>query len=104
MIYYESILRFTLRFRWAFLLVVSILVFFGIRIMQNTSKEFMPSLDEGAFLLMPTSMPHSGGEENIKNLQLLDILATAIPKVETVVTKEEWGNSPLYTATRCLSS
>src|SRR5690625_327731 len=95
MIYYESILRFTLRFRWAFLLVVSILVFFGIRIMQNTSKEFMPSLDEGAFLLMPTSMPHSGVEENLKNLQLLDMLATAIPEVETVVGKAGRVNSPL---------
>ena len=27
-------------------------------------KEFMPSLDEGSFLLMPTSMPHSGMEYN----------------------------------------
>jgi copper/silver efflux system protein len=26
----------------------------------GTGKEFMPSLDEGSFLLMPTSMPHSG--------------------------------------------
>ena len=25
-------------------------------------KEFMPSLNEGSFLLMPTSMPHSGVE------------------------------------------
>lgn len=95
MIYYEPILRFTLRFRWGFLLVVSILIFFGIRIMQNTSKEFMPSLDEGAFLLMPTSMPHSGVEENLKNLQLLDMLVTSIPEVETVVGKAGRVNSPL---------
>jgi len=27
-------------------------------------KEFMPSLDEGSFLLMPTSMPHAGIEQN----------------------------------------
>src|SRR5690625_7806512 len=100
MIYYESILRFTLRFRWAFLLVVSILVFFGIRIMQNTSKEFMPSLDEGAFLLMPTSMPLSGGEENLKNLQLLDMLATAIPEVEKVVGKGGRGYSTIDPSAR----
>ncbi len=30
-------------------------------------KEFMPSLDEGSFLLMPTSMPHSGVEYNRKS-------------------------------------
>lgn len=50
-------------------------------------KEFMPSLDEGSFLLMPTSMPHSGIEENRKILQQLDMLVTAIPEVEMVVGK-----------------
>jgi hypothetical protein len=50
-------------------------------------KEFMPSLDEGSFLLMPTSMPHSGIEENRKILQQLDMLVTAIPEVDMVVGK-----------------
>jgi Cu(I)/Ag(I) efflux system membrane protein CusA/SilA len=50
-------------------------------------KEFMPALDEGAFLLMPTSMPHSGVEANQRILQQLDMLATAIPEVKTVVGK-----------------
>lgn len=95
MIYYEPILRFVLRFRWGFLLLVSILIFFGIRIMQNTGREFMPSLDEGAFLLMPTSMPHSGVEENLKNLQLLDMAVTSIPEVESVVGKAGRADSPL---------
>ena len=45
----------------------------------------MPALDEGSFLLMPTSMPHSGMEENTKVLRLLDMAVTAIPEVETVV-------------------
>jgi len=50
-------------------------------------KEFMPSLNEGSFLLMPTSMPHSGVEANQKILRQLDMLVTAIPEVETVVGK-----------------
>jgi copper/silver efflux system protein len=50
-------------------------------------KEFMPSLDEGAFLLMPTSMPHSGVEANKQILQQLDMLVSAIPEVEMVVGK-----------------
>ncbi|HRJ30974.1 MAG TPA: efflux RND transporter permease subunit [Cyclobacteriaceae bacterium] len=50
-------------------------------------KEFMPSLNEGSFLLMPTSMPHSGVEVNREVLQRLDMLVTAIPEVETVVGK-----------------
>jgi len=50
-------------------------------------EEFMPALDEGAFLLMPTSMPHSGIEENKATLQKLDMLVTAIPEVSSVVGK-----------------
>ncbi len=50
-------------------------------------KEFMPSLNEGSFLLMPSSMPHSGIEENKEVLQKLDMLVAAIPEVELVVGK-----------------
>lgn len=50
-------------------------------------KEFMPALDEGSFLLMPTSMPHSGVEANIKYVQQLDMRVQAIPEVSMVVGK-----------------
>jgi Cu(I)/Ag(I) efflux system membrane protein CusA/SilA len=50
-------------------------------------EEFMPALDEGAFLLMPTSMPHAGIEENKATLQKLDMMVTAIPEVSLVVGK-----------------
>ncbi|AMQ56969.1 efflux RND transporter permease subunit [Algoriphagus sanaruensis] len=50
-------------------------------------KEFMPSLNEGSFLLMPTTMPHAGIQENKEVLQQLDMLVTAIPEVDIVVGK-----------------
>lgn len=50
-------------------------------------KEFMPSLDEGSFLLMPTSMPHSGVEANLRYVQQLDMRVQAIPEVHTVIGK-----------------
>jgi len=52
-------------------------------------KEFMPSLDEGSFLLMPTSMPHSGIEQNREYVALLDKRLSTIPEVEIAVGK--WG-------------
>ncbi|RLD38499.1 MAG: cation transporter [Bacteroidetes bacterium] len=52
-------------------------------------KEFMPALDEGSFLLMPTTMPHSGIEENLEVIRILDMKVNAIPEVENVVGK--WG-------------
>lgn len=52
-------------------------------------KEFMPALDEGAFLLMPTTMPHSGIEENLEVIRILDKKVNAIPEVDNVIGK--WG-------------
>src|SRR5690606_19810708 len=53
----------------------------------GVGKEFMPSLDEGSFLLMPTSMPHAGIESSRETLQRLDIAITDIPEVEVAVGK-----------------
>ncbi len=50
-------------------------------------KEFMPPLDEGSFLLMPTSMPHSGIAYNQKIVGQLDQLLSTIPEVEIAVGK-----------------
>ncbi|HIP33093.1 MAG TPA: efflux RND transporter permease subunit [Crocinitomicaceae bacterium] len=52
-------------------------------------KEFMPSLNEGSFLLMPTTMPHSGIEENVNVIRQLDRHLNSIPEVELSVGK--WG-------------
>lgn len=52
-------------------------------------EEFMPSLDEGSFLLMPTSMPHTGIEQNLNYIEMLDKRISNIPEVELTVGK--WG-------------
>ena len=54
-------------------------------------KEFMPPLDEGSYLLMPSTMPHSGVEENVETIRLLDQRVSAIPEVEMTVGK--WGRA-----------
>ncbi len=58
-------------------------------ILPGVGKEFMPPLNEGSFLLMPTTMAHSGVEENIEDIGILDKRVQAIPEVESVVGK--WG-------------
>ena len=51
------------------------------------TTEFMPSLDEGAFLFMPTTTPNAGLEQNVVLLQFLDRLVAEIPEIDKVVGK-----------------
>jgi Cu(I)/Ag(I) efflux system membrane protein CusA/SilA len=60
-----------------------------IKLFPGTGKEFMPSLNEGSFLLMPTSMPHSSIEKNLQYVEILDKRLSAIPEVEVAAGK--WG-------------
>ncbi|MHC4846246.1 MAG: efflux RND transporter permease subunit, partial [Planctomycetota bacterium] len=50
-------------------------------------KEFMPPLDEGSYLLMPTTMPHASMGEALDVLSKLDKAVSAIPEVELAVGK-----------------
>ena len=85
--YYTRILNWALANKLLFLSIPTAIVICGFLIMKNTGKEFMPSLNEGSFLLMPTSMPHSGVEENKRVLQQLDMAVASIPEIKTVVGK-----------------
>lgn len=85
--YYTRILKWCLNNKLIFLSIPTAIVIAGFFIMKNTGKEFMPSLNEGSFLLMPTSMPHSGVEENKRVLQQLDMAVASIPEIKTVVGK-----------------
>ncbi len=68
---------------------------FMVHTFPGLGKEFMPSLDEGSFLLMPTSLPHSGVEANIRVIKQLDMIVTNIPEVEMVVGKAGRAESAL---------
>ncbi len=114
--FYPQILRWCLANKWKFLSLPIFITFFGIIIWQGFDKifsfapyairetkvwqavsntfpgigrEFMPALDEGSFLFMPTTMPHSGTEENIEVIRLLDLKVNSIPEVDAIVGK--WG-------------
>ncbi|MGK0190251.1 MAG: Cu(I)/Ag(I) efflux system membrane protein CusA/SilA, partial [Verrucomicrobiales bacterium] len=58
-------------------------------------KEFMPALDEGAYLLMPTTMPHASIGEAMEVVSLQDRAIRAIPEVDGVVGKIGRVDSPL---------
>ncbi|MBZ0266950.1 efflux RND transporter permease subunit, partial [bacterium] len=58
-------------------------------------KEFMPPLDEGSYLYMPTTMPHASIGEALDVLQKLDQAITSIPEVDLAVGKIGRVDSPL---------
>lgn len=93
--YYGQILKWALANKLLFLVIPTTVLISGFWIMNNTGKEFMPSLNEGSFLLMPTSLPHAGADENKRVLQQLDMAVATIPEIETVVGKSGRTESAL---------
>ncbi len=112
--FYASILRWCLVHKIAFLsipaalLVLGAVIWFGfarvfdfvpqslranqiwsaaIHTFPGLGKEFMPPLDEGSFLYMPTTMAHASIGEALDILQKQDVAISNIPEVETVVGK-----------------
>lgn len=67
----------------------------GIGAFPGLGKEFMPALDEGAFLYMPTTMPHASIGEVLDVLGKQDMAFQAIPEIESVVGKLGRADSPL---------
>ncbi|WP_350291312.1 efflux RND transporter permease subunit [uncultured Croceitalea sp.] len=84
---YEVVLSWVLRNKWKSIAAPILFVILGITILSSLGKEFMPTLDEGDFLLMPTSLPQAGTAENSKILKQLDIAVASLPEVEYVVGK-----------------
>ena len=120
--YYPQLLRWSLNHRATTLTASISLVFFGALCWQGyersfawapesiaksesgrkafpgLGKEFMPALDEGSFLYMPTTMPHASLSEVTDVLQKQDMAITAIPEVKDVVGKLGRADSPLDSA------
>jgi Cu(I)/Ag(I) efflux system membrane protein CusA/SilA len=65
------------------------------RTFPGLGKEFMPDLDEGSFLYMPTIMPHASIGEAQDALQILDESIGSIPEIRSVVGKLGRADTPL---------
>ncbi|MFH1923564.1 MAG: efflux RND transporter permease subunit, partial [Planctomycetota bacterium] len=62
---------------------------------EGFGKEFMPRLDEGSYLYMPTTMPHASIGEAMDVLSLQGRRINSIPEVELAVGKIGRVRSPL---------
>ena len=85
--FYSAILSWCLEHKLLFLSVPAMLLIAGGLIWRGLGKEFMPPLDEGSFLYMPTTMAHASIGEALDILQKQDAALGQIPEIDTVVGK-----------------
>ncbi|NGX42743.1 MAG: Cation efflux system protein CusA [Chlamydiae bacterium] len=92
---FPVLLKYALEYKKTFLSIPTALLLFGIFIWSGLGKEFLPPLDEGAFLFMPTTMPHASITEVSDVLAEQNIQISAIPEVREAVGKLGRVESPL---------
>jgi copper/silver efflux system protein len=64
-------------------------------VFPGLGKEFMPDLDEGSYLYMPTTMPHAGIAEVSDSMSKQNMAFLAVPEIESAVGKLGRAESPL---------
>ncbi len=84
---YEPVCRLVLEFPKTTIAAALILVVLTIPVYVLLGSEFMPPLDEGSLLYMPTTMPGLSVTEAEKLLKTMDALIVEVPEVERVFGK-----------------
>ena len=92
---YRPILSGALRVRWLTLGLAVVVVGLTAPIFSRLGAEFMPPLNEGTILYMPTTVPGLSIPESAKVLQVQDQLLMTFPEVERVFGK--MGKAPTAT-------
>ncbi|MDE3042075.1 MAG: efflux RND transporter permease subunit [Nitrospirota bacterium] len=92
---YRPILSGALHVRWLTLTLAVAAVWFTVPVFTRLGAEFMPPLNEGTILYMPTTVPGLSLPEAAKVLQVQDQLLTTFPEVERVYGK--MGKAPTAT-------
>jgi Cu(I)/Ag(I) efflux system membrane protein CusA/SilA len=84
---YRPFLEVALRAPWAVTLAATLLVALTLWPASRLGTEFMPELDEGDFLYMPTTLPGLSADAARALLQQTDRLIRTVPEVERVFGK-----------------
>jgi len=84
---YQPIVEGVLRHQWATIAGALLVVLLTVPVFFKLGSEFMPPLDEGALLYMPTTVPGISVTEAQRLLQLQDKVISSFPEVERVFGK-----------------
>ncbi|MDQ1333290.1 MAG: copper/silver efflux system protein [Thermodesulfobacteriota bacterium] len=84
---YQPVAEWTLRWKWIVLTGALMLVIGTVPLFLRLGSEFMPPLDEGAILYMPSTMPGISIAEAQRVLQATDRIIRQFPEVDRVLGK-----------------
>ena len=84
---YEPVAVWTLRRKWWVIIAALVLVLATVPVYLKLGSEFMPPLEEGSILYMPTTMPGISITEAQKLLQVTDRIIKRFPEVDRVLGK-----------------
>ena len=84
---YRALLLLAIRFRYPFVAATVVLLMVSAVVMSRFQKDYMPEMDEGSILYMPTTLPGLPSREAGWILQQMDRKLKAFPEVERVFGK-----------------
>jgi Cu(I)/Ag(I) efflux system membrane protein CusA/SilA len=84
---YHPVAEMALRFRWAVIPAAVAIVVVTVPVFNRLGSEFMPPLNEGTLLYMPTTLPGISVTEAQRLLQIQDRVLRSFPEVERVFGK-----------------
>jgi Cu(I)/Ag(I) efflux system membrane protein CusA/SilA len=91
---YEPVCRWSLRLKWLVIAGAVAAVVMTVPVFQKLGSEFMPPLDEGSLLYMPSTLPGISVTQAQQLMQVQDRILSRFPEVETVLGKAGRAETP----------
>jgi copper/silver efflux system protein len=84
---YEPVCAWSLRWKWVVIVAAVALVAVTVPVYQRLGSEFMPPLDEGSLVYMPSTLPGISVAEAQRLMQMQDRMLLQFPEVASVLGK-----------------
>src|SRR6202049_4254754 len=84
---YDPVCAWALRWKWAVITMAVVIVAFTVPVYEKLGSEFMPPLDEGTLLYMPSTLPGISLAEAQRLMQVQERIMKGVPEVSTVLGK-----------------